>query len=84
MIAMVAIGHIATHLVRGESVGLAWVGALIAIAPLVSFMSSLVLVKRPRTWRNQHLMLALAVIGTAMSFMSASSPPRVGTRFSSG
>jgi peroxiredoxin len=74
MIAMVAIGHIVTHLVRAESVGLAWVGALIAIAPLVSFMSSLMLVKRPRTWRNQPLMLALAVVGTAVSFVGFESP----------
>ena len=70
----VAIGHVIIHLVRTPEAGLAWVGALVAIVPLVSFMSSLVLVKRPRTWRNQYLMLALAVIGTVISFIGFESP----------
>jgi peroxiredoxin len=71
---MVAIGHIVSHLVRAESAGLAWVGALIAIVPLVSFMSSLVLIKRARTFRNQYLMLAAALLGTAMSLIGFESP----------
>lgn len=71
---MVAIGHILAHLVRVESAGLAWVGALIAIVPLVSFMSSLVLIKRARTFRNQYLMLAAALLGTAMSLIGFESP----------
>jgi len=71
---MAAIGHIVAHLVRAESAGLAWVGALIATAPLVSFMSSLVLIQRARTFRNQYLMLAAAVLGTVMSFIGFESP----------
>lgn len=74
MVAMGAIGHIVVHLVRAPETGLAWVGALVAIVPLVSFMSSLVLVRRARTWRNQYLMLALALIGTVISFIGFESP----------
>ena len=74
MVAMLAIAHIVSRMVRAPEVGLASVGALVAIVPLVSFMSSLVLVKRPRTWRNQYLMLALAVIGTVISWIGFESP----------
>jgi peroxiredoxin len=74
ILAMVAIGHIVAHLIRAPEVGLAWVGALIAIVPLVSFMSSLMLVKRPRTFRNQYLLLASALVGTVMSFIGFESP----------
>jgi peroxiredoxin len=74
MVAMAAIGHIVVHLVRAPEAGLAWVGALVAIVPLVSFMSSLVLIRRARTWRNQYLMLALALIGTVISFIGFESP----------
>jgi peroxiredoxin len=74
IVGVVAIGHIVTHLVRAESAGLAWVGALIAIAPLVSFMSSLVLIKRPRTFRNQYLMLGVVLLGTVMALISFESP----------
>jgi peroxiredoxin len=74
IVGMVAIGHIVTHLVRAESAGLAWVGALIAIVPLVAFMSSLVLIKRARTFRNQYPMLAAALLGTLMSFLGFESP----------
>ena len=74
MVAMGAMGHIVVHLVRAPETGLAWVGALVAIVPLVSFMSSLVLVRRARTWRNQYLMLALALIGTVISFIGFESP----------
>jgi peroxiredoxin len=74
MVASVAIGHIIVHLVRAPEAALAWVGALVAIVPLVSFMSSLVLVKRARTFRYQVPMLAVAVIGTVVSFVGFESP----------
>ncbi len=69
-----AIGHIAFHLVRTPGAGLAWVGALLAVAPLVSFMLSLALIKRARTFRNQYWILASAVVGTALSFSGFESP----------
>jgi len=74
IVAMMAIGHIVTHLARAPEAGLAWVGALVAIAPLVSFMSSLMLFQRARTFRNQYLLLALALIGTVISFVGFESP----------
>ena len=74
MVATAVIGHIVVHLVRVPGAGLAWVGALVAVAPLVTFMSSLVLVKRARTFRNQYLLLALALIGTVLSFIGFESP----------
>jgi len=74
MLALAAIGHIVVHLVRSPEAGIAWVGALVAIVPLVTFMSSLMVVKRARTSRYQYLLLALAVIGTAVSFVGFESP----------
>jgi peroxiredoxin len=74
MVAMVAIAHIVFRMVGAPETGLASIGALVAIVPLVSFMSSLVIIKRARTWRNQYLMLALAVIGTVISFIGFESP----------
>lgn len=68
------IGHIIVHLVRAPEVGLAWVGALVAIVPLVTFLSSLAVVRRARTFRYQVPLLALAVIGTALSFIGFESP----------
>jgi hypothetical protein len=75
IIGTVAVGHIISHLVRTREAGLAWIGALIAIVPLVSFMLSLAVVKRARTLRNQYPILALAVIGTVLSFIGFESPP---------
>lgn len=72
--ATAAIGHIVVHLVRAPEAGLAWIGALVAIVPLVAFMSSLVVVKRARTFRYQVPLLALAVIGTGLSFIGFESP----------
>jgi peroxiredoxin len=75
IVASVAIGHIVAHLVRGPEAGwLACVGALVAIVPLVSFMFSLALIKRARTGRTLVPMLALAVIGTVLSFARFESP----------
>jgi peroxiredoxin len=74
IVGMAALGHIVTHLVRAESWGLAWVGALLAIAPLVTFMSSLVLVQRARTFRNQYLMLGVALLGTVTALIGFESP----------
>ena len=74
IVGMVAIGHIVAHLVRTPDAGAAWIGALIAVTPLVSFMLSLALVKRARTFRNQYLLLAAATVGTVLSFMGFESP----------
>ncbi len=74
MVALGAIGHIVAHLIRAPEAGLAWVGALVAILPLVTFMASLMVVKRARTFRNQYLLLALALIGTVLSFIGFESP----------
>lgn len=74
ILASVAIGHIITHLVRAPEAGLAWVGALVAVAPLAVFMSSLVLFQRARTSRNQYPLLALALVGTVVSFVGFESP----------
>jgi peroxiredoxin len=74
ILASVAIGHIITHLVRAPEAGLAWVGALVAVAPLAVFMSSLVLFQRARTSRNQYPLLALALVGTVVSFVDFESP----------
>jgi peroxiredoxin len=74
MAALAAIGHILAHLVRSPEAGMAWVGALVAIVPLVTFMLSLVVVKRARTLRYQYPILALAVIGTVLSFIGFESP----------
>lgn len=69
-----AIAHVVLQLVRSPDAGLAWVGALVAVVPLVSFMLSLAVIKRARTFRHQYLILALAVVGTAMSLFSFESP----------
>jgi peroxiredoxin len=74
VIGTLAIVQMVLHLVRSPEAGLAWVGALVAVVPLVSFMSSLVVIKRARTFRNQYLMLALAAIGTTMAFFEFESP----------
>jgi len=74
MAALAAIGHIVVHLVRSPEAGIAWWGALVAIVPLVTFMSSLVVVKRARTSRYLYPVLALAVIGTTLSFLGFASP----------
>ena len=69
-----AIVHLVSHLVRSPEAGLAWVGALVAVVPLVSFMLSLAVIKRARTFRHQYLILALAAVGTTMSFLDFESP----------
>jgi peroxiredoxin len=74
IVGTVAIGHIISHLVRTREAGLAWTGALMAVVPLVSFMLSLSVFKRARTLRHQYPILALAVIGTALSFIGFESP----------
>lgn len=72
--ASVVIGLLLRDLVRSGELGLASLGALVAIVPLVSFMFSLVVIKRPRTMRNQYAILALAVVGTGLSFLGFASP----------
>lgn len=69
-----AIAHLVSHLVRSPEAGLAWVGALVAVVPLVSFMLSLAVIQRARTFRHQYLILALAVVGTTMSFLDFEAP----------
>lgn len=72
--ASVVIGLLLRDLVRSGELGLASLGALVAVVPLVSFMFSLVVIKRPRTMRNQYAILALAVVGTGLSFLGFASP----------
>ncbi|HET6416358.1 MAG TPA: hypothetical protein VFG22_08670, partial [Polyangiales bacterium] len=60
LLATLGIGLIIREMIRGPQVSLAEVGALLAIVPLVAFMSSLLMFKRARTSRNQYLMLALS------------------------
>ena len=52
----------------------AWVGAILAIAPLVFFILSLAVWKRARTGRHPSVLLALAFLGTALSFGFYESP----------
>lgn len=52
----------------------AWVGALLAIAPFLFFILSLAVWKRARTGRHQPALLALAFLGTALSFGFYESP----------
>jgi len=74
IVALAAVVHIIVHSIRGRELGLASVGALLAIVPLLTFMLSLTLVQRARTGRNQYPMLALAVIGTVLAFVEFESP----------
>jgi len=72
--ATLALGHVVFHLLKSPEVGLAWVGALVAISPLVAFMASLVLFKRARTTRHSILVLVPALLGTMLSFLAYESP----------
>ena len=74
VVATAAIVHCVVHLSRLPDASLAWVGALVAIVPLVTFMSSLMIYKRARTGRNQYVVLVAAVLGTVLSFVGFESP----------
>lgn len=74
IIGSVVVGHAIREQVRAGVVNLAWLGAIIAIAPLVVFMMSLVLIKRPRTWRNEYPILVSSVVGTVLAFVYFESP----------
>ena len=74
IIGSLVIGYGVWEQVRAGHVSLAWVGAIIAIAPLVTFMMSLVLIKRARTSRNEYPILVLAAVGTALAFLYFESP----------
>lgn len=74
ILATAAIVHVVVQMVRQPGLGLAWMGALVAVVPLVSFMASLMLFQRARTGRNQYLMLALSVLGTLLAFVEFESP----------
>lgn len=72
--AMLALGHGIFHLLTTPGLDLAWIGAVIAIFPLVAFMSSLVLFKRARTKRTSILVLSLAVAGAVLSLVDYETP----------
>lgn len=74
MVGLAAIAHSAAHLARNPGPNWAWIGALIAIVPLVFFMLSLVVIKRARTSRNIYFVLACAAGGTVLSFAYFESP----------
>jgi peroxiredoxin len=74
VIATAVIVHCVVHLYRLPDASLAWVGALVAIVPLVTFMSSLMIYRRARTGRNQYFVLVPAVLGTVLSFVGFESP----------
>jgi peroxiredoxin len=74
LVAALALGHGIFHLLTTPGLGLAWIGAVIAIFPLVAFMSSLVLFKRARTTRTSILVLTLALAGTVLSFLAYEAP----------
>ncbi len=59
---------------RAGRVSLAWVGAIVAIAPLVIFMLSLVVIKRARTSRNEYPILVASVVGTGLALVYFESP----------
>lgn len=72
--AMLALGHGIFHLLTTPGLGLAWIGAVIAIFPLVAFMSSLILFKRARTKRTSILVLTLALAGAVLSLLAYEPP----------
>lgn len=74
MIGLAALAYLVLDVAREPSEPWATVGAIVAIAPLVTFMLSLAVVRRPRTSRNLYGVLALAVAGTALSFAFFASP----------
>ena len=74
VIATAAIVHCVIHLSRLPDASLAWVGALVAVVPLVTFMSFLLIYRRARTRRNQYFVLVPAVLGTVLSFVGFESP----------
>lgn len=72
--ATLVIGLIVREVIRASQISLAAIGALLAIVPLVAFMSSLLVFKRARTSRNQYLILALSLLGTGLAFVRFQSP----------
>lgn len=69
-----AIGYGVWAQFRDAEVNWAWLGAILAIAPLVSFLLSLAVLKRARTNRNQYVILGAAVVGTTMSLVHFEMP----------
>ena len=74
IIGSIVIGYGIWAQVQEGELNIAWLGAIIAIAPLVGFMMSLVIIKRPRTWRNQYLLLGSAVVGSLVALIYFESP----------
>lgn len=74
ILGLAVITHSMVHLTLTPGPNWAWVGALVAVAPLVLFMLSLAVVKRARTSRNIYFVLACATAGTALSLAFFESP----------
>ena len=74
ILGMIVIGYGIREQVNAGQVSVAWMGAIIAIAPLVFFLLSLAVIRRARTWRNEYPILVSAVIGTVASFAGYDSP----------
>jgi len=69
-----AVGYGVWEQVRVGRVSLAWMGAILAIAPLLIFMMSLVVIRRARTWRNEYPILIASALGTGLAFLYYESP----------
>ena len=74
IVGSLVIGYAIREQMRAGELSLAWVGVVVAIAPLVVFLMSLVVIRRPRTWRNEYPILIGAVLGTLMAFIYFESP----------
>jgi peroxiredoxin len=74
IVGSIVVGYAIREQVRAGELSLAWLGAILATAPLVLFMMSLVVVRRPRTWRNEYPILISSVLGTALAFVYFESP----------
>lgn len=74
LIGLAVLAYGLTVVARAPTPPWAWVGAMLAIAPFVFFILSLAVWKRARTGRHQAALLALAFVGTALSFGFYESP----------
>jgi peroxiredoxin len=74
IVGSIVIGYGVWEQVQVGHLSLAWVGAIVAIAPLVVFMMSLVVIRRPRTWRNEYPLLIASAFGTGLAFLYFESP----------
>lgn len=74
VIGLGALAYLVGLAVRSPAARWAAIGAVIAIAPLVTFLLSLAVVRRARTSRNLVGVLGLAVAGTALSLAFFTAP----------